>query len=251
MSILTSQEQKQLDDEGYLALSGIVDGKRLAAMRMRLEQMLAVTPQEHAGTLIVGGLIEEAVFDTVWSHPRVLAAVRQVLGPEMLLTGVSSRGLRPGHGHQALHVDWGGQGTPGVWYLCHAICALVDFTAENGATRVVPGSHRNPWLLKGHRDPRQPHPAERQFLGPAGTVFILNVHCAHGAMHNASSRPRLAIFSSFTRPDSPLLASTPRAEISNETLQRHPPEVRALLGMAECARCPSIFMCGYRCTREL
>jgi DNA polymerase-3 subunit alpha len=54
-----------------------------------------------------------------------------------------------------------------VWYACHAICPLVDFTPENGATRVVPGSHRNPHLVKGkgkgamgYADPDKPHPLQ-------------------------------------------------------------------------------------------
>jgi ectoine hydroxylase-related dioxygenase (phytanoyl-CoA dioxygenase family) len=218
-----------LDDEGYLALEGIVEPRRVAAMRRRLEELLAVTPQDHAGTLIVGGLLDEEVFDAAWLHPRLLAAVGHVLGDSPRLMGLSSRGLRPGHGQQALHVDWGGQGVPGVWYACHVICALVDFTSDNGATRVVPGSHRNPWMIQGRADPRKPHPAQRQLIGAAGSVFILNIHCAHSAVHNASAEPRLALFANFSRRDSPLLQVNPPPDPSPETLARHGSEIRALL----------------------
>jgi ectoine hydroxylase-related dioxygenase (phytanoyl-CoA dioxygenase family) len=198
-------------------------------MRSRLEELIAVTAQDHAGTLIVGGLLDEEVFDAAWQHPRVLAAVRHLLGDEYRLTGLASRGLRPGHGQQALHVDWGGQGVPGVWYACHAICAIVAFTHDNGATRVVPGSHRNPSMLRGLSDPRKPHPLQRQLIGGAGTVFILNIHCAHSAVHNASGEPRLAVFAHFSRRDSPLLMVNPPPEPSSETLARHGAEIRAIL----------------------
>ena len=227
--LLSESERRQLDEDGYLALGGIVDPGRVRAMRSRLEDLLAGTPQDHAGTLIVSGLLEEEVFDASWRHPRVFEAVRHLLGDDCRLTGLDSRGLRPGHGQQALHVDWGGQGQPGVWYLCHAICALVDFTADNGATRVVPGSHRNPWMLKGVRDPRQPHPEQRQLLGPAGTIFLLNVHCAHSAVHNASDEPRMALFAHFSRRDSPLLALNPVSGLAPETLSRFDDETRAIL----------------------
>src|SRR5690242_11635193 len=182
MDPLSLRERQRLDDDGYLAFEGLIDPPRVRAMRSRLEELLAVTEQSHAGTLIVGGLLDEPVFDAAWHHPRVLAAMRQVLGDDHRMLGLASRGLRPGHGQQALHVDWGGPGTPGLWYASHAICALVDFTEENGATRVLPGSHRNPWMLKNVRDPRGPHPAQRQLVGPAGTVFVLNIHCVHSAM---------------------------------------------------------------------
>ena len=226
METLTASEQQRLDDQGYLALEGLVEPRRVEAMRTRLEELLAVTPQDHAGTLIVGGLLDEEVFDAAWLHPRVLASVGHVLGDAYRLTGLASRGLRPGHGQQALHVDWGGQGVPGVWYGCHAICALVDFTENNGATRVVPGSHRNPWMMKGQRDPRKRHPAERPLIGPAGTVFILNIHCAHSAVRNDSDQPRLALFANFARRDSPLLLLNPLPDPSLESLARHGTEIR-------------------------
>src|SRR5262249_16615393 len=199
-------------------------------VRARLGELRAVTAEDLAGTLIVGGLLEEEVFDAAWLHPRVLAAVRHVLGEECRLTGRGSRGIRPGHGQQALHVDWGGQGIPGVWYGCHAICALVDFTNQNGATRVLPGSHREPWILKqGRFDPRKPHPAQRQLIGAAGTVFVPNIHCAHSAVHNGSDHARLALFANFSRRDSPLLFLNPVTDPRPESLARHSPEIQALL----------------------
>jgi ectoine hydroxylase-related dioxygenase (phytanoyl-CoA dioxygenase family) len=233
MNLLTASERQQLDDDGYVVLEGIVQPNHVKAMCDRLEQLLLVTPQDHRGTLIVGGLLDEAVFDAAWLHPRVLAAVRHVLGEEFRLTGVSSRGIRPGHGQQALHADWsdGLGGQPGVWYGCHAICALVDFTKDNGATRVVPGSHRNPRILNTRHDARKPHPAQRQMLGLAGTVFVVNIHCGHSAVHNASNGPRHAIFTGFSRRDSPvlLLNSLPVADPSAKILARFNAEVQALL----------------------
>jgi ectoine hydroxylase-related dioxygenase (phytanoyl-CoA dioxygenase family) len=231
MDLLATNEREHLDRDGYLVLEGIVQPDRVKAMRDRLEALLAATEQEHRGTLIVGGLLEEEVFDAAWLHPRVLAAVRHVLGDGCRLTGVASRGIQPGHGQQALHADWGKQGVPGVWYGCHAICAVVDFTKENGATRVVPGSHRNPKMLNTRHDPRKPHPAQRQLIGAAGTVFVLNIHCGHSAVHNASKGQRHALFTCFSRRDSPLLLADalPVADPSPKTLARFSVEVQALL----------------------
>jgi hypothetical protein len=229
MDDLNDQERRRLDDAGFLALEGLVAPDDVEAMRTRLEERLSLTPQDHAGTLIVGGLLDDEVFDPAWRQPRVLAAVEHVVGRSYRLTGLASRGLRPGHGQQALHVDWGGHVSAGQWYGCHAICALVDFRAENGATRVVPGSHRNPWMMKGLSDPRKPHPAERQLIGPAGTMFILNIHCYHSAVLNASTSARLALFAHFARRDSPLLLASAPAEPTPESLARHPEPIKALL----------------------
>jgi hypothetical protein len=63
-----------------------------------------------------------------------------------------------------------------------AVRSTRSTSAENGATRVIPGSHRNPRLVKGRgrgdrgfTAPSKPHPLQRQLVGPAGTVFVLNV----------------------------------------------------------------------------
>jgi ectoine hydroxylase-related dioxygenase (phytanoyl-CoA dioxygenase family) len=236
MSVLTAGERHQLDADGYLPLAGIVEPGRVRAMRVRLEELHAATEQA-GGRLQVGkNLIEEELFDAAWCHPRILAAVAQVLGDGYRLLAVGSLSPRPAHGQQALHVDWGGPVPPAVWYACHAICPLVDFTPANGATRVIPGSHRNPGLVKGkgkgamgYADPDKPHPLQRQLIGPVGTVFVLNIHCVHSGMLNRSDEPRLAIFAHFSRRDSPLLQVNPHPEPSPATLARHGAEVRAVL----------------------
>src|SRR5262245_39820799 len=88
MDVLTRTERQKLQEDGYLAFERLVEPRRVQAMRERLEALLEVTPQDHAGTLIVGGLLDDPVFDAAWSHPRVLAAVGVVLGNSFRLTGV-------------------------------------------------------------------------------------------------------------------------------------------------------------------
>jgi ectoine hydroxylase-related dioxygenase (phytanoyl-CoA dioxygenase family) len=236
MDALTASERQRLDADGFLPLEGILEPSRVLAMRARLEELHAAIEQA-GGRLQVGkNLIEEEVFDAAWRHSRVLAAVAQVLGDGYRLLAVGSLSPRPGHGQQALHVDWGGPVPPGVWYACPVICPLVDFTPENGATRVIPGSHRNPGLVQGRgkgsmgfTDPARPHPLQRQLVGPVGTVFVRNIHCVHSGMLNRSDEPRLAIFTHCSRRDSPLLQLNPHPGPSPSALARHDAEVRAIL----------------------
>ena len=69
----------------------------------------------------------------------------------------------------------------------------------------------------------------RQLVGPAGTVFVLNIHCAHSAMLNRSDEPRLALFAHFSRRDSPLLQANPHPDPSPAALGRHDAGIRAML----------------------
>jgi ectoine hydroxylase-related dioxygenase (phytanoyl-CoA dioxygenase family) len=84
--------------------------------------------------------------------------------------------------------------------VCNSIWLLDAFTEENGATRVVPGSHR--W---GKRpgdvmtDTTDQHPDEVLLLGEAGTCVVFNAHLWHGGTENKTDRPRRALHAAFVR----------------------------------------------------
>ena len=83
------------------------------------------------------------MFDIFYTHPRVLAAVAHVIGPEMKLSALNYRGALPGHGLQQLHVDWHEAVPADAYKVCNSIWLLDDFSVANGATRLVPGTHKH------------------------------------------------------------------------------------------------------------
>jgi hypothetical protein len=137
---------------------------------------------------------------TPWDDPRVLVVVRHHLGDGAIVGEASYRAPRPGHGGQTLHVDWTEPVRLGDWRVATLVVALVPFTADNGPTRVVPGSHRE-------RDPHfratsqaHRHPGERPLVAPAGTGFVFSGHLLHSGTTNRAERPRHALLVSFARP---------------------------------------------------
>jgi hypothetical protein len=75
-----------------------------------------------------------------FTEPRLLACVAHVLG-EFKLSSLNFRAALPGHGLQALHAEGGPVTDLAAFQVCNSTWLLDDFTANNGATRVVPGSH--------------------------------------------------------------------------------------------------------------
>ena len=69
---------------------------------------------------------------------------------------------------------------------------LLDaFTAEGGATRVVPRSHMDPRPLpKSMRAPASRHPEQVVVQAPAGGVLVFNGHLLHSGTQNRSARSR-------------------------------------------------------------
>jgi ectoine hydroxylase-related dioxygenase (phytanoyl-CoA dioxygenase family) len=151
----------------------------------------------------------------------VLSAVRHVLRRDFKLSSLNARDAEPGHGHQSLHTDW--EQPTDRYQVVNSIWMLDEFTPTNGATRIVPGTHR---LLR-HPDV-DPHPREIPITGPAGTVVGFNSHLWHGGTKNHSRRPRRALFAYYTARENP--QQTNQQEfITPQTYRRLSPEARRLL----------------------
>jgi ectoine hydroxylase-related dioxygenase (phytanoyl-CoA dioxygenase family) len=128
------------------------------------------------------------------AHPAVLGVCDEVLGPnatsyQLHLTQIIDIG--PGEPAQMLHRDqWAWDTFPfpdGFEVEISTIWAMQDFTDENGATRVVPGSHR--WADDRRPTPDDTVPAEME----AGSVLVYTGSVFHGGGANRSDRTRTAV----------------------------------------------------------
>jgi len=102
--------------------------------------------------------------------------------------------IHPGETQQVLHRDDSiyPLRVPGVEWQISALWALDDFTLENGATHVVPGSHRSD-------DPDgQPAVADSvQAVMPAGSVLFYLGSTWHGGGANRANAPRTALVNTY------------------------------------------------------
>ena len=206
---LTEAEKRFLDENGYLPLEGILSVQQVAAMRVRFDELVAAEGEnagkevhQEAGANRLADLVNKGEgFEVCFKHPRVLAAIRHVLGSEFKLSSLNGRAALPGQGLQGLHADWASAVEPGDYYVCNSIWLLCDFTVDNGATRVAPGSHRSGRHPKELADSKAPHPDEMLLTGKAGTVVIFNSHTWHGGTLNCSGEPRYGLHGYYCRRD--------------------------------------------------
>jgi ectoine hydroxylase-related dioxygenase (phytanoyl-CoA dioxygenase family) len=230
---LAEGTRERLDRDGYAVLPGVLSEEQLDAIRTRLAELLVaegdqagLEVHQEAGTNRLADLVNKGpMFKPCFTDPRVLACVGHVLG-DFKLSSLNFREALPGQGLQALHADYGGPAPASGFQVCNSIWLLDDFTADNGATRVVPGSHRSDTVPRlAMPDPTAAHPDEVLVIAPAGTVVVFNSHTWHGGTVNRTDRPRRALHSYFAR-----------RERGQQTDQRKylRPETRAGLSPAAC-----------------
>jgi ectoine hydroxylase-related dioxygenase (phytanoyl-CoA dioxygenase family) len=206
-STIDDPTRERLDRDGYAVLEGVLTGPVLTVMRTRLAELLeeegdqaGLEVHQEAGADRLADLVnKDPVFEICFTDPRLLACVAHVLS-DFKLSSLNFRAALPGDGLQALHAEGGPCTDPARYQVCNSIWLLDDFTADNGATRVVPGSHRSGKSVRDEMpDVRAAHPEQTLLLAPAGTVVVFNSHLWHGGTLNRSPSPRRALHSYFTR----------------------------------------------------
>ena len=203
---------RQLDERGYVLLCGLMTAELLARLRTNVEELFVVEGDaagrefktERGARRLANLLNKGDVFREIVVHPTVLPLVEHVLGSAKL-SSVNARLAEPhGEDPQPLHCDMGAIADERGPWVCNTVWVLDEFTADNGALRVVPGSHRYGRLPQEVlSDVLADHPQQKLVTGAAGSVIVMNAHLWHGGMANRTGRPRTAVHAFYCRRDKP------------------------------------------------
>jgi ectoine hydroxylase-related dioxygenase (phytanoyl-CoA dioxygenase family) len=219
---------RQIQRDGYAVIPGLLGQQTVAAARAELGPLLEVAEWGSGfdGTRTKRAWAPLAVtrcLDQAALAPLALDAVEQVIGPGAQFGLTCAIQVHPGQQAQVLHYDQGIYPLPRDRdVMITALWALDDFTADNGATRIVPGSHLRP---AGKPEAAETVPAEM----PAGSVLLFSGRLYHGAGANTTRRPRLGVVIDYVQPWlRPCEAHTLSA--SHAQVRRLPQRLQELLG---------------------
>jgi ectoine hydroxylase-related dioxygenase (phytanoyl-CoA dioxygenase family) len=208
---LTAQQRGSLECGGFLLVPALLAEPVIGRMRSRLDklvrQAVAAWAADPGQEVVERGVVHAKLhladpdFALCCGHPVLAEAATAVLGPDWRLAALSLRAPLPGCGHQGLHPDFEQRRTEGPWQALSAMWCITAFTPDNGALRVIPGSHRvstPPIDMQAFGSGMGPHPDEVKIVAPAGSVILFNsADLWHSGTFNYSPAPRLAVTAGF------------------------------------------------------
>lgn len=206
----------KLNADGYLIFPALLGPAQLTAIREALAPHLR---SRHLGRNDFEGfhtervyalLAKSPVFAELVSYPLVMDLCVAVLGQGFLLSACLAINLHPGETPQALHFDDGFYTVPRPrpTYSLSTFWAIDPFTADNGATEIIPRSHL--WgderphgnsvrsvvgILDevGTKTPEEHHPDLQAAVMPSGSLMVCLGTLWHRGGGNRSAQPRLGV----------------------------------------------------------
>jgi ectoine hydroxylase-related dioxygenase (phytanoyl-CoA dioxygenase family) len=232
MEIDIGAAKQALDEQGFMLLHGALDADRLATVRARLVAQAETERAEGwaatydtASQGVLNLLNKGEVFAELAECAPVVDLIGHILGVEPLLSSLTANIVGPGTKAQFLHGDQAIMPAPWPYAtVANVAWILDDFTQDNGATVVVPGSH-----LHGEGPDYTNLPKADPVLAPAGTAMVFDGRLWHGAGENRSTQRRHAIFAYYCAPymrqQENMFLSLDRAVV-----ERASPRLKSLLG---------------------
>jgi ectoine hydroxylase-related dioxygenase (phytanoyl-CoA dioxygenase family) len=220
----------RLDADGYAIVERVLAPDQAARIGAELRRLLDAVPTgrnyfEGFRTRRLYALYAKTrLLDPLTLHPLVLGALEHVLGAHFQLSGPTGIEIGPGEVEQVLHRDEDIYPVPRPHpqLVTNVMWAFDDFTTANGATRLIPGSHRSV---------EQPHPSTPMVTAemPAGSAMLYVGSLWHGGGANRTDTARLGVAieyaASWLRPQETQLLAVPP-----DLARTLPKRLRELLG---------------------
>lgn len=179
-------------------------------------------------------LFEDRMFEEMVVNPVVLTLARYLTGRSTELSDFAPYMRCQGSSSTPLHCDAAGVPPPMSPYahVCNVTWLHSDYSRENGALAIVPGSHRfgrapAPYETNGFRDES---PVKAIAIeAPAGSLVCWHGNTWHGAWRRTNPGVRIATIMYFCRPYYRKLADM-TAQVTKDALDRNPPDFADILG---------------------
>ncbi len=201
------QHLENLERLGYSILQDVLDEKLVKLYVEKLDECYKKQDLEFgAGRLKElnehpthrGLLTEDKIFADLVIHPKVWKVISHILGETAILNLQNASAAFPHvkHFQSSFHRDFAKDFVATKPLSINAFWCMTNFTADTGATWVVPYTHKTPYL------PSEKYNEENalQIVARPGSVIFWDSLLLHKAGFNTSPKVRYGINHMYTRP---------------------------------------------------
>lgn len=209
---LSKIQKSFLDKNGYLILRNIkVIKKNLKQLQREANKLIDLEGDKggwegkekyykkgkhfEKGTDRLGNLIEKhKIFRKLITIPEILEAAKEVTKSEIKICGLNLRNPKKGFGYQKIHTDWKPRKRKKESFAGIVCMIYLDNSKKrNGATRIIPKTHKIIGWPDNHINIDKKHKKEIRPEIKAGGVIIANLNLWHAGANNKSGEPRKMI----------------------------------------------------------
>jgi ectoine hydroxylase-related dioxygenase (phytanoyl-CoA dioxygenase family) len=209
-------------------IEDVLDSEELVFLRAAIDDIYSGYDPERDGLGHMKGyrfatnLVDKGeFFRDIFLRGPVYDLMKHFLGDDCILSSLNSLEPLQGHGDQDLHRDVSSPPSGGIESM-NSLWIIDDIDTGNGATRVVPASHRT----DDDAEKLETKPIHVQVH--AGSVVVINAHLLHGASANMSGRRRRIMHGFYTKRGNPQQLEH-RRFVSPEAQALLSPEARKVL----------------------
>jgi hypothetical protein len=230
--VLTAEQIARYHDQGFLHIPAVFSPEETRELSDSLEWLMQTWASDEAGWTGPWRkvLMDEATekksklvamhdlqyYSSAWAkgiqHPRLLAAMQGLLGPDVEFHHSTMHVKPPETGHPfPMHQDWAFYPHSDGRYV-DVLVHLDDTFHDNGEIRFLKGSHKQgylPHITQTPEGPCTPHLPTTQYKledtvavpAKAGDLVVFNINTIHGSYVNVTKHPRRLVRLGYRSPE--------------------------------------------------
>lgn len=203
MKAFNQEAKTHFEKYGYVILENMIPETEVQILRDTVYKLAKWEKEQGEGAVYGDGkhqriwnlLNKHQIFRDLIQLPTIIDAMKYSMGDKIMISSWTANIVGAGGNQEGLHIDANvPDPIPAFPVKVNSIWMLDDFTEDNGATLVLPGSHK--WLRHPKAEDQQ-NGTLIKLTAPKGSIALMNGALWHRSGINRTDKDRSGLLGSF------------------------------------------------------